>query len=69
MAFTLTDLQNIEAAIATGELSCTLEGKSVTYRSIRELQAARDMIRSDLQAAGSLASSSFRASYASRVRV
>lgn len=67
MAFTQADLTTIEQAIATGELACTLDGKSVTYRSIRDLMAARDAIRAELQAAGTI-SAPIRVSYASRTR-
>lgn len=55
MAFTLTQLAAIEAAIGTGELTVSYDGKTVTYRSMRELMNARDTIRAELQAAGTLA--------------
>ncbi len=49
MAFTQTDLDVIERAIATGELTVTFsDGRSVTYRSITELIKARDTIKAAL---------------------
>lgn len=51
MAFTQTDLDAIERAIASGELSFTSNGRAVSYRSVSELLRARDTIRADLQKA------------------
>lgn len=67
MAFTSTDLDRIERAIATGELTVTVDGETVTYRSIAELTRARDMIRGELEATGQV-SSRPRVSYAARAR-
>ena len=55
MAFTLKQLAALEGAIASGELSVSYDGKSVSYRSISDLMAARDVVRSDLIANGLLA--------------
>lgn len=55
MAFTLTQLSAIEAAIASGQLSINYDGKSVTYRSVGDLISARNLIRADLTASGQLA--------------
>ncbi len=55
--FTLTQLNAVEAAIASGQLSVNYDGKSVTYRSIGDLVKARDLIRADLMATGALAPS------------
>lgn len=44
MAFSQTDLDNIDAAIASGELTVELDGRKVTYRSITDLTAARKLI-------------------------
>lgn len=55
MAFTLAQLSAIEAAIGSGELSVSYDGKTVTYRSVSDLLTARDTIRAELQAAGTLA--------------
>lgn len=67
MAFTTTDLSNIEAAIATGELTVEVDGRRVTYRSMDDLLKARSAIQAALVAAGAT-SSSTRITYASRVR-
>lgn len=44
MAFTATDLDTLDRAIAAGELSVRVNDRMVTYRSISELLAARSMI-------------------------
>lgn len=41
MALSKDDLDVLDDAIASGELSCTVNGKSITYRSIDELMKAR----------------------------
>lgn len=64
MAYTLTQLQAVEAAIASGELTVEYEGKRVTYRSMGELIQARDLIKAELIAAGTLPEET-RVSYAS----
>lgn len=56
--FTLTQLAAINTAIASGTLKVRYADKEVTYHSLTELMAARDLIRSELQASGALASSS-----------
>ena len=48
MAFTQTQLDAIETAIATGELRVSFEGKTIEYRSMTDLMAARDLIRASL---------------------
>lgn len=68
MAFTAADLSNIEAAIATGELTVEVEGRRVTYRSMDDLRQARRIIQTALQSAGAMPSAT-RITYASRVRV
>lgn len=50
MPWTTTDLANIEAAIAKGELTIHFQDRSVTYRSVKELMEARGAILSELQA-------------------
>lgn len=45
MNFTQTQLDAIEAAIASGTTSVSYEGKSVTYRSMDDLLRARQIIR------------------------
>lgn len=54
MAFTLNQLNAIEAAIGTGQLKVVYDGKQVEYRSIEELRKARDIIRGELIASGVL---------------
>lgn len=51
MAFTVQDLDAIDRAIASGELTVKCQGREVTYRSIGELQAARETILRSLRAA------------------
>lgn len=41
MALTQTDLDALDSAIATGELTVEFNGRRVTYRSIPELLQAR----------------------------
>lgn len=66
MAFTSADLDRIDRAISNGELSCTLDGKSVTYRSIAELLKARSFIQDAIAASSSVPPA--RVSFYSRVR-
>jgi hypothetical protein len=65
MAFTQSDLDNINAAIATGEMTVEVNGRKVTYRSIRELERARTIIQGDL-AADANTSSTRRGTYTVR---
>jgi hypothetical protein len=53
MAFTQTQLDNLESAIATGSLSCEFDGKRVQYRSLDEMMRIRETMRSALGLAGS----------------
>lgn len=55
MAFTLNQLNALEAAIGSGELSVKYDGKEVQYRNIGDLIKARNMVKSELAAAGQLA--------------
>lgn len=48
MAYTTTDLANIEAAIAEGVLTVSVAGRTLTYRSLAEMQQIRELIRSEL---------------------
>ena len=54
MSFTIDDLNAIEQAIASGELTVISEGRQVTYRSMLDLMRARDVIRKELQQDGTL---------------
>ena len=44
------DLESINAAIASGELTVSVQGRSVTYRSIHDLLKAKNTIESELAA-------------------
>jgi hypothetical protein len=57
MAFTLNQLSALEAAIASGTLSVSYNGKTVVYRSTTDLLKARDVVRGELMAAGQVQSS------------
>jgi len=46
--FTKDDLDAINEAIASGELTVKIDGREVTYRSINELQKPRRLICRDL---------------------
>lgn len=48
MAFTQTQLDAIEAALAQGTTRVKYENKEVEYRSLEELMKLRDLIRSEL---------------------
>jgi hypothetical protein len=65
MSYTATDLDNIERAIASGELVVSIGDKSVTYRSMSELIKARDIIKGELVAANAIPTPGPRTSYAS----
>lgn len=67
MAFTQTQLDAVEAAIASGELRVMFDGREIIYRSISDLIRARDTIKAALQASGTLPAVT-RTSYASRGR-
>jgi hypothetical protein len=52
MALTQTDLDAINTAIASGELTVrSTNGSQVTYRSMDELIKARDLAKADIAAA------------------
>ena len=59
MAYTTTDLDNIDAAIASGELRVQIDGRDITYRSIDDLIKARSFVATQMTAAS--ASTSRRA--------
>ncbi|MDX2095608.1 MAG: hypothetical protein SFW64_06700 [Alphaproteobacteria bacterium] len=66
MAFTQTQLDALEEAIASGTLEVRVGDKSVRYQSVAELIKARDLIRDQLSAAADAPKS--RASFASFVK-
>ena len=51
MALTQTDLDALDRAIAGAELTVTVDGKSVTYRSISDLKRAREHVAGVIAAA------------------
>jgi hypothetical protein len=64
MAFTTTQLSAIEEAIASGELTVKYDGKEVTYRNMKDLISARDLIRGELIASGAITDTVPRRAYA-----
>lgn len=48
MAYTQTDLDNLDALIAAGEGEVLINGKKVVYRSLAELMKIREFISRDL---------------------
>jgi hypothetical protein len=53
MAYSTTDLDAINAAIASGELTVKHNGREITYRSLDDLLKAKRTIESELNAATS----------------
>lgn len=60
MAFTQTDLDAVNAAVASGELSVEVAGRRIIYRSVDDLIKARNLITSELASAASAGTSSVR---------
>lgn len=60
MAFTQTDLDAVNAAVASGELKIEVAGRMVMYRSIDELIKARDLIQAELAATATAGTSAVR---------
>lgn len=58
--FTVTQLEAIERAIASGTLKVRYDGKEVQYQSMTELMNARQVIRDELIANGLLTSAPAR---------
>ena len=48
MAFTQTQLDALETALATGALECEFDGKRAKYRSLDEMMRIRDTMRAAL---------------------
>lgn len=67
MALSQTDLDNIDAAIATGELKVEFDGRSVLYRSIGELKEARAHVASVIASGGTSAPARRTGSYKFRM--
>lgn len=53
MAWTQSDLDRIEAAIASVTLSVSFQDRTITYRSMDDLRAARAEIKASLASSGS----------------
>ncbi|HEY8356090.1 MAG TPA: hypothetical protein VIL30_01410 [Ramlibacter sp.] len=62
MAFNSTDLDAINSAIASGELTVKHSGREITYRSMEDLQKAKRMIEAEIASTqnGSRAGGSYR---------
>jgi len=56
MSFTAEHLAALEAALASGELTVSYEGKSVTYQSFKDLEARLNYVRAQLRGSGALSS-------------
>lgn len=65
MAFTTTDLANLEQAIAKGELEVVYDGKSIKYQSFDDLRKRYEFVRDQLISSGAISSTRKRVSYAS----
>lgn len=63
MAFTQTDLDNINVAIATGEKSVEVNGRKVLYRDMSELEAAANRIKAELAEASAASTGQRRTAY------
>lgn len=50
MAYTQTHLDALHEALASGTLTVTFEGRSITYRSVQELQRAISVVQNSLNA-------------------
>lgn len=66
MAYTQTDLDNVKAAIASGEQSVEVGGRKVVYRSVDELRRARDDIAAELAAGSAVTGGTRRGTFAVR---
>jgi hypothetical protein len=48
MAYTQSHLDALQEALASGTLTVTFEGRSITYRSVQELQRAISVVQNSL---------------------
>jgi hypothetical protein len=48
MAYTQAQLEALQEALASGTLTVTYEGRSITYRSVQELQRAIAVVQNAL---------------------
>ncbi len=63
MALTQTDLDNLDAAIATSELEVEIAGRRVKYRTTHELLLARNHVAGVLVASSPTRRGSYRFSF------
>lgn len=52
MALAQADLDKLETALASGQLTVDYDGRRVTFRSVAELRSAIDYVKAELAAAG-----------------
>lgn len=48
MAYTLANLQAVEAAISTGATRVEMDGRMVIYQNLKDLITLRDLMRAEL---------------------
>ena len=48
MAYTQSDIDALEDALASGELSVTFRDRTITYRSIAEIREALSVVKPDV---------------------
>lgn len=63
MSYSQTDLNNINTAIATGELSVESNGRKVVFRSMDDLMKAKKVIEAELASAASSSNGVRRGSF------
>lgn len=63
MALSSTDLDRLDAAIATSELEVEVDGQRVRYRSVAELIAARAHVSTVLSGSGASGAAPRQATY------
>lgn len=66
MAYTQTDLDAIDAAIASGELRVQIDNRDVTYRSIDDLKKARSFIASQMASAAGTSARAYKYNFATQ---
>jgi len=66
MAFTQSDLDAVNSAVASGELKIEMQGRLVIYRNMDDLLKARAIIVSELAASQAAPTAVRRGSYAVR---
>ena len=51
VSFSATDLENLESAIARGELRVAIDGRDVVYRSMDDLIQAYNLVKRQVESA------------------